>query len=236
MRRRNGFTLVELLVVIAIIAILAAMMLPTLGKAREMAMRAVCKSNMKQIGVALHLYAGDYNDIFPVWGAGSPSSSSLWLLGDGGYIKHYSGRDAITYTVDFEAIKRWVLHCPSDKRMINSFATYPWYSYASAVGDPNPNSPTYHLLTVKDGSDTAIVVDQSSDSDNKNDMWKYHSATPDNPYGSAYKNHGNDGVNALYIDGHVEWVPPAKTPEKIPNREGNGYDQGLPGGLRNPGV
>ena len=63
----NAFTLVELLVVIAIIAILAAMLLPALGKARDMGKRAVCTSNLKQIYSATANYAGDYNDHLPLY-------------------------------------------------------------------------------------------------------------------------------------------------------------------------
>jgi len=64
-KRRNGFTLIELLVVIAIIAIGGAMLFPVFSRARESARRTSCLSNLRQLGMAAHMYAQDNDELLP---------------------------------------------------------------------------------------------------------------------------------------------------------------------------
>jgi prepilin-type N-terminal cleavage/methylation domain-containing protein len=76
LRLQTGFALIELLVVIAIMALLMAILYPVLSEARQQARRAACAANLHQVGVAIHLYAQDYDDSIPFGPAGRPVTGS----------------------------------------------------------------------------------------------------------------------------------------------------------------
>ncbi|HCU36465.1 MAG TPA: hypothetical protein DGT21_13750 [Armatimonadetes bacterium] len=87
MRRDRGFTLIELLVVIAIIAILAAILFPVFARAREKARQSSCQSNLKQIGLAWHMYAQDYDEMH-LRAHGGEDQRPLWTDAVAPYIKN----------------------------------------------------------------------------------------------------------------------------------------------------
>ena len=88
--KKKGFTLIELLVVIAIIAMLLAILMPALNKVKRLAQRLICSTNLKGLGTAMMVYANDFEDEYPVAGAGNAgvnearewgSRTSDWQLG-----------------------------------------------------------------------------------------------------------------------------------------------------------
>lgn len=86
-RTSKAFTLIELLVVIAIIAILAAILFPVFGRARENARRTSCASNLKQIGLAVLQYTQDYDESYPAFYYGTGASGYSWRQAIQPYIK-----------------------------------------------------------------------------------------------------------------------------------------------------
>ena len=112
-----AFTLVELLVVLAIIAVLTALLLPALSQARHQARRAACGANLRQVGVAIHLYGNDFGDTIPFGPSGRPITGSNFYTVTGSVTSLLSLEDGAPVGLgllleDYLAHQPTVLFCP----------------------------------------------------------------------------------------------------------------------------
>jgi len=132
---KKRFTLIELLVVIAIIAILAGMLLPALSNARNTARAISCTSNMKQLGLGVHLYADSNTQFVPPQAykyAGNDITQG-WI----GYLYPYitGGIEVSTVGTDYEKLSN-VLRCPSDLVQLKASEGISNYNYNLYAGEP----------------------------------------------------------------------------------------------------
>jgi len=209
----KGFTLIELLVVIAIIAILAAMLLPALSRAREKARQGVCMSNLKQIGLAWMLYTEDNDGWCPMaqmYGNGYNGKAS-WseLLSDpncgGNYIKNDRVFACPTllpicnYPTAAQIRKQGFRKSGSDRLLYVHYGCDP-YSFGYYTGMPG-----IKLSRIKYPTRSIVIVDCVRRIYPNQGYFLVDNRANRTDYAKLDPRHSG-GVNVLWADFHVSWV------------------------------
>jgi prepilin-type N-terminal cleavage/methylation domain-containing protein/prepilin-type processing-associated H-X9-DG protein len=226
----KAFTLIELLVVIAIIAILAAILFPVFGRARENARRSSCQSNMKQASLAVMQYVSD---------SFMPNANQS---GAAGY--DYSAWIPIHDYLKSEQI----LFCPSAPTLkLPGYASDDYYKqhYAFSINYDQPGSISalvrfngsqgwrkpVMLDAVPEPSRTCLLGEVGDTIAGSNYVSRgmgkaiFCSVNPDNDntvYGRLFRKRHFEGSNYAYVDGHVKWIKKEATDEVFQTQGANG--------------
>jgi prepilin-type processing-associated H-X9-DG protein/prepilin-type N-terminal cleavage/methylation domain-containing protein len=197
----GGFTLIELLVVIAIIALLAALLLPALSRAKGSAKAAQCGSQMRQIGLATRLYADDHDDLFPrSQHSANANNMYPWERAVAPYL---GGKDVGATTLT--NLLRSLYHCPADLRTglplsygLNVYFELEGPNYLSChrTAQVPKAAATIAYTEVQAAVDHVMPEDWTQLADAMSDV--------------ASTRHSGKS-NYLFVDGHVQLLPLTRT-------------------------